>query len=78
MKLYEFTFNDNTNMTESVILEVLQSQLADEALLQGWASGYNLQQCQKPKQLDNGEIEYFFVVEGEFNTEISSKETKRR
>lgn len=65
MKLYEFTFNDNTNLPESDVLAVAQESLKEEALLQGWAPGYNLRQCQKPKQLANGELEYSFEVEGE-------------
>lgn len=68
MKLYEFTFNDNTNMPESDMLETLAKHLVEEAAAQGWAPGYNLRQCQLPKQLENGEKEYFFVVEGELST----------
>lgn len=68
MKLYEFTYNDNTNMSESNMLETLTKHLAEEAIVRGWAPGYNLRQCQLPKQLDNGEKEYFFVVEGEVNS----------
>lgn len=68
MKLYEFTYNDNTNMSESNMLETLTKHLAEEAIAQGWAPGYNLRQCQIPKQLENGEKEYFFVVEGEVSS----------
>ena len=68
MKLYEFTYNDNTNMSESDMLEALTKHLAEEAIAQGWSPGYNLRQCQIPKQLDNGEKEYFFVVEGEVSS----------
>ncbi len=68
MKLYEFTYNDNTNMSESNMLETLTKHLAEEAIARGWAPGYNLRQCQLPKQLDSGEKEYFFVVEGEVNS----------
>lgn len=67
MKLYEFVYNDNTNMPEIDMLETLRKHLAEEAIVKGWAPGYNLRQCQSPKQLDNGEKEYFFVVEGEIN-----------
>lgn len=69
MKLYEFTYNDNTNMSESNMLETLAKHLADEAIARGWAPGYNLRQYQIPKQLENGEKEYFFVVEGEISSE---------
>lgn len=68
MKLYEFTYNDNKNMSESDMLETINKHLADEAIVQGWAPGYNLRQCQQPRQLENGEKEYFFVVEGKVGT----------
>jgi len=65
MKLYEFTYNDNTNMPESEVLETLRIHLEEEAIIQGWAPGYNLRQCQIPKQSADGGKDYFFVVEGE-------------
>lgn len=74
MKLYEFTFNDNTNLSESKVLEVALQSLQEEALLQEWAPGYNLQQRQKPQHLANGEIEYHFEVEGEYQTGSQSGE----
>lgn len=70
MKLYEFTYNDNTNMPESNMLDTLKNHLAEEAIARGWAPGYNLRQCQIPKQLENGEKEYFFVVEGEVSSGV--------
>ncbi len=70
MKLYEFTYIDNTNMSESSMLEALAKHLGEEAQVRGWAPGYNLRQCQIPKQLENGEKEYFFVVEGEVSSGI--------
>ncbi len=66
MKLYEFTFSDNTNLTESEVLASAQESLKEEAVLQGWASGYNLRQCQKARQVSDGSIEYYFEVEGEY------------
>ncbi len=65
MKLYEFTFNDNTNLSENEVLAIVQKDLEEEAALKGWAPGYNFRQCQSPKQLADGEKEYFFVVEGD-------------
>ena len=78
MKLYEFTFNDNTNLSESKVLEVALLSLQEEALLQGWATGYNLQQRQKPQQLANGEMEYYFEVEGEYQTDGQSGEGQEK
>jgi len=78
MKLYEFTFNDNTNLPESKVLEVALQSLEEEALLQKWAPGYILQQCQKPQQLANGEIEYYFKVEGEYLADGQSGEGKEK
>jgi hypothetical protein len=69
MKLYEFTFNDNTNLSENEVLAVVQKDLEEEAALKGWAPGYNFRQCQSPKQLADGEKEYFFVVEGDVLSE---------
>ena len=65
MKLYEFTFQDNTNLTESELLAVVQGDLKAEADLQGWDSGYNLRQCQNPIQVAKGKTEYHFEVEGD-------------
>lgn len=42
MKLYEFTFTDNENLSESEVLAALQDFLKNEAEIQGWANGYNL------------------------------------
>lgn len=74
MKLYEFTYNDNTNQTESEVLASAQEALEHEASLQGWAPGYNFRQCQKPKHLGNGEVEYYFEVDGEYLADGQSGE----
>lgn len=76
MKLYEFTFNDNTNMSESDMLALVHDSLKEEAILQGWAPGYNFHQCQSPKQLTDGEKEYFFVVEGDVLSGIQDVEAE--
>lgn len=74
MKLYEFTFSDNTNLSESKILDMAMESLKEEAVLQGWASGYNLRQCQNSKQLNDGSIEYYFEVNGEYIVDGQSGE----
>ena len=52
-------------MPESEVLETLKIHLEEEALIQGWAPGYNLRQCQIPEQAAEGGKNYFFVVEGD-------------
>jgi len=74
MKLYEFTFNDNTNLPESEVLALAQESLKEEALLQGWAPNFNLHQPQKAQQLPEGEIEYSFEVDGEYLADGQSGE----
>lgn len=76
MKLYEFIFSDNTNLTESEVLASAQKALEEEALLQGWAPGYNLRQCQKAKHIGDGEIEYYFEVEGQYLAEGQAGESQ--
>lgn len=66
MKLYEFTYTDNQNISESEILHGLQDFLASEAELQGWANGYNLRQCKEIVQLAGGEKQFTFEVLGEY------------
>lgn len=66
MKLYEFTCTDQTNLPESKILENLKVILEQESDIQGWAPGYTVSQVQNPKVLSDGNIEYSFIVEGDF------------
>lgn len=66
MKLYEFTYTDNQNISESEILHSLQDFIASEAELQGWANGYILRQCKEVLQLANGEKQFTFEVLGEY------------
>ncbi len=66
MKLYEFTYTDNQNLTESEILQSLEDFLLSEAEMQGWVAGYNLRQCKKIQQLDDGQRQLTFEVLGEY------------
>lgn len=66
MKLYEFTVTDNLNLAEQEIVERALQSLDYEAQLQGWAEGYRLEQSQKPVRLSSGEIQYSFVVQGDY------------
>jgi len=63
MKLYEFTFSDNTNLSENDILAIVQKDLENEAEIKAWPPNYTFRQCQSSRQLGNGEKEYYFVVE---------------
>lgn len=73
MKLYEFTYTDNQNLTETEILQSLEDFLLSEATFQGWAPGYICYQCQNPKQITDGEKEYCFVVEGDILSEVQDE-----
>ncbi len=77
MKLYEFTFEDNTNLTESEVLSVLYEDLKVEAELQGWAPGYSILQCAKNEHLPGGIVKYHFEVNGDLLTEVNSGEEKK-
>lgn len=62
MKLYEFTFTDNMNLSESEVLARVQNIVESEAQVQGWQPGYVFTQCQKSRHLSSGELQYFFEV----------------
>lgn len=66
MKLYEFTFTDNENLSESEVLEALQDFLKNEAEIQGWANGYNLRSCKEVVQLADDKRVFTFEVLGEY------------
>ncbi len=66
MKLYEFTYHDKENLSDSEIVERLTSLLETEAEMQGWASGYNLRQCKEVLQQTNGERVLSFEVIGAY------------
>jgi hypothetical protein len=66
MKLYEFTYTDNQNLTETEILRSLDDFLSSEAAMQGWARGYNLRQCKDIRQLADGQRQFTFEVLGEY------------
>lgn len=78
MKIYEFTYRDNTNLTESEVLASAQEGLQEEALIQGWAPGYILRQCQKAKQTFDGAVEYYFEVEGQYIADSQSGEDQEQ
>ena len=66
MKLYEFTYTDNQNLSESEILRSLEDFLSSEADMQGWAKGYNLRQCKVIRRLAEGQRQLTFEVLGEY------------
>lgn len=66
MKLYEFTYTDNQNLTEIEILQSLGDFLSAETAMQGWAKGYNLRQCKDIRQLVDGQRQFTFEVIGEY------------
>ncbi len=66
MKLYEFTYHDNQNLSEPEVLGRLKDLLETEAEMQGWASGYNLRQCKEVEQKASGERVFTFEVLGDY------------
>lgn len=66
MKLYEFTYHDKENLSDSAIAERLTSLLETEAEMQGWASGYNLRQCKEVLRQADGERIFSFEVLGAY------------
>ena len=67
MKIYEFSYTDNLNQSESQVLETVAHFLEDESVLQSWAPDYSHHQCQKVEQLSTGERRYHFEVNGQFS-----------
>lgn len=66
MKLYEFTYADNQNLSESELLSRVEVFLQNEASLQGWASDYKFRQCKKAEPLPDSGHNYFFEVNGSY------------
>ncbi len=66
MKLYEFTYTDNQNLTVSEVLRSLEDFLSSEADMQGWVKGYNLRQSKEIRQLADGQRQFTFEVLGEY------------
>lgn len=60
--LYEFTFEDSTNMTDEEVLKVLEVDMLNEAAIQGWPEGYKLIQTGHTITLPNGHKKREFVV----------------
>jgi len=63
MKLYEFVYTDNLNLSKSRLLRRIQSFLETEAVTQGWAPGYTFRQGCPPESVDSS-VKYFFEVIG--------------
>lgn len=66
MKLYEFTYTDNQNLSEPELFLRLEDFLVTEGERQGWAPDYKFRPCQQVEQLGNGEKNYFFEVIGKY------------
>lgn len=65
MKLYEFVYTDDLNLSQSRLLRRMQAFLETEAVTQGWASGYTLRQGCPPESADSS-VKYFFEVVGHY------------
>lgn len=66
MKLYEFTYSDNQNLTEAALLSRVEEFLQNECEHQGWAAGYRFHQLKKEDHLSDGTVQYFFEVNGDY------------
>lgn len=66
MKLYEFTYTDNQNLSEHELLRRVGEFLFKESELQGWAPDYKFRPCRQVEQLASGEKNYFFEVIGKY------------
>ena len=66
MKLYEFTYVDNQNLSEQELLHRVGEFLFSESVLQSWAPGYEFWPCRKVEQLANDEKNYYFEVTGKY------------
>lgn len=77
MKLYEFTYSDNQNLSEAELLKRVEAFLQSEGERQGWSSGYQFQQCKSADRLPDGSVNYFFEVTGQYlDSESTSFETE--
>ncbi|MEK6706622.1 MAG: hypothetical protein AABZ06_12630 [Bdellovibrionota bacterium] len=66
MKLYEFTYTDNENLSEPELLRRVGEFLLSERDLQGWAPDYKFQQCKQVEQLVSGKRVHSFEVIGKY------------
>jgi len=65
MKLYEFVYTDNLNLSKSRLLRRVETFLETEAVTQGWAPGYTFKQG-RPSETVDSTIKYFFEVIGRY------------
>ena len=72
MKLFNFTFIDKHNLSISRVLELAQESADDEATLRQW-TGYTVTQCQDSERMSNGEVHYFFEVNGNIQSETGEE-----
>lgn len=66
MKLYEFTYTDNQNLSEPELLRRVGEFLSKESELQAWAPDYEFRPCRQVEQLASDEKNYFFEVNGKY------------
>lgn len=66
MKLYEFTYTDNENLSEPELLRRVGEFLLSERDLQGWAPDYKFRPCRQVEQLASGEKVHSFEVIGKY------------
>lgn len=66
MKLYEFTYTDNQNLSEPELLRRVGEFLGQECELQGWGADYRFRSCRQVEHLASGEKNYFFEVIGKY------------
>jgi hypothetical protein len=78
MKLYEFTFTDNLNLSETKILEYVENAMVQQAMEDNWAEGYTYKQSQAPELLPTGEKRYHFAVFGELLEDVGDGSAKQK
>jgi hypothetical protein len=66
MKLYEFVYTDNLNLSKSRLLRRIQTFLETEAATQDWAPGYTFKQGRPSESVDST-IKYFYEVIGRYS-----------
>ena len=65
MKVYEFTYSDNQNLSAEELSKRVESFLLKESDLQGWMPGYKFQQAGSEKKPE-GHTVYLFEVFGNY------------
>ncbi len=76
MKLFNFTFIDKHNLPISRILELAHESADDEATLRDW-TGYTVTPCKDPEHLPQGEVHYFFEINGNIQSGTSEEPHKK-